>query len=94
MNKKIYKLNISNFLSYLQTKEIYYLTSFIFLSIINSFLELISIASIIPILDIFFNEGSFTQEYLSFLNFSSLININLLTVITILIIFFIIKYII
>ena len=94
MNKKIYKLNISNFLSYLQTKEIYYLTSFIFLSIINSFLELISIASIIPILDIFFNEGSFTQEYLSFLNFSSLININLFTVITILIIFFIIKYII
>ena len=92
MNNETNKFNLFNFLSYLKNKEIYYLILFIILSIFNSFLELISIASIIPILDIFFNQGSFTQEYFSFLNISSFTDINLFTVIIILIIFFVIKY--
>ena len=94
MNNETNKFNLFNFLSYLKNKEIYYLILFIILSIFNSFLELISIASIIPILDIFFNQGSFTQEYFSFLNISSFTDINLFTVIIILIIFFVIKYVV
>jgi len=77
---------------FLTKKEKLYLFLFISFAIINGILELISIASIIPLLDVFLNKSDLSENYFDLIDISFLLKINLTLFASLVIIFFIIKY--
>ena len=77
---------------FLTQKEKLHLFIFIFFAIINGILELISIASIIPLLDIFLNKSDLSNNYFNLINISFLFKINLTLFVSLVVIFFIVKY--
>ena len=77
---------------FLTKKERLYLFIFIFFAIINGLLELISIASIIPLLDIFLNNSGLTKNYFNVIDMSIFFKMGLTMFVFLVVFFFIIKY--